>query len=165
MGFMTMTPPIERLAILLAASGLSEKVIRESLKEVEYRGAEALVSMVQDIRHTLDSREWNLLVYDYSGRDSSLERERDQITDQVIRLLLAEAHLSPSVAAERMQEALTQAQKGDHSIPFFRSKQGFRNWIKKLSAIVTPSELLHYATRIRNAEVHVPTDWPLRDRK
>jgi hypothetical protein len=166
MGFMTMNPALEKLAILLAASGLSDKAIRESLKEVEYIGAETLVSMIQDIRHTLDARRWDLFSVDRNlGRDDALERERDQIADQVIRLLLGEAHLSASVAAKRIGEALTDAQKYTQDIPPFKPKQGFRNWIRRLPDIVTPSELLHYATRIRNAEVHVPTDWPLRDRK
>jgi hypothetical protein len=157
----------ERLAFLLAASGLSERAIQDSLREVELLGADAVARRVRALRHAVTTRGSDLFRTESDTYEVGADRERDEVAAKVSRLLISEAQLSSVEAADRLRKALiTAPHLLPNEIPAFKPKQGFRSWIRRVAGAVPPSELLHHASKIRNSAVHFkPSDWPLRERE
>lgn len=156
----------EQLAILLAASGLSDRAIYESLREVESFGANAFVKRVQTARRSLLGRSHKDLFAEGAADELKAEAQFDQLSNQIIRQLQIEAQLTSTQVAERILSSLAEM-KGELTVsglPRLRKKEGLRTWLRRLTKYVPPSELLHHAAKIRNAVVHQPFDWPLRDR-
>lgn len=153
---------IERLVALLAASGYEERDLISMARAAHDVHPSRLVDMVSDSRKIMSRPlgQTGSEAGDASGAGE--ERVRRDAVDRVANLLIQEAKLSPSEAALRMAKALP---KHGKEIAVFRPKDGLRAWLTRISSRFSPSELLHYATRIRNESTHqTSSDWPLRDR-
>jgi len=152
---------IDRLLLLLAASGLEEREIYDALRWVERDGVSRVMNRLMAFKRRLRM----VGAEEQSGYIPSEERRQQRTADQVSQLLQVEAGLSSTRAVSLMLESLSKSKIRTSELPRFRSKEGFRSWIQRVAVKVPTSELLHHATRVRNAIVHTSgTDWPLRDR-
>jgi hypothetical protein len=158
-----MKESVERLALLLAASGLSEKAIFEALKASKNVDESELVARIRFLRQFLFSR---LGSVEETSKGPSANADRDQrlrTAERVIRLLQTEGHLNGLHAAQLLLDSLSEDGVDVRDFPKFRSKEGLRTWLTQLP--IQTSELLHHATKIRNRLVHSRSGaWPLRDR-
>ena len=150
---------------LLAASGLSERELREGIRTLDLRSPEEVVRLVMELRKEsknsidkhLKSRSHHHFDYpqDESGSSDTIFR--------VEELLRSEAHMTVKEATQELLESL----KKRHSelpLPSLSSKKSFRSWLSTLLRHISERELLHIATVIRNSRVHSATrDWPLRE--
>src|SRR5947209_3313547 len=119
----------DRVALLLAVSGLTDRAIFDGLKEVEALGADAVTRRVQKLRQSIAGRGGNLLIEEYDIHQLEGNREREIVVKKILQLLLDEARLPPSIAAERIREALSKGSREMREIPPFRPKDGFRTWV------------------------------------
>jgi hypothetical protein len=157
----------ERLIFLLAASGFSGREIHESLKAAEEMGADRVHAEILAARRQRGARLEDLPPDMQANQKpgSDWERRRSRVADEIIRLLQKEAHLSAQDAADRLLTSFVMKGKAPHVLPAYRPKDGFRIWLIRLANVIGPSELLHHATRVRNAALELePPDWPLRER-
>jgi hypothetical protein len=153
----------DRIALLLAASGLTDQAILDGLKELEAEGAGASARRVQKIRRIITASGKNLITEDYGTFQADITKERETVVSKVVQLLIDEARLTPPVAVERLRQALS---KNSRELPLFRPKDGLRTWLRRLAGRVPSSELLHHASSIRNSVAHIgKLDWPLRNRE
>jgi hypothetical protein len=156
----------DRIALLLAASGLTDRAIFDGLKELEALGAGASVRRIQKIRQKIASRGGNLLIEEYGVSQTNSDKERETVVSKVLQLLIDEARLTPPIAAERIREALSKGSRETPELPPFRPKDGLRAWLRRLADHIPSSELLHHASSIRNSAAHIAEpDWPLRNRE
>jgi hypothetical protein len=159
-----MARALEQVLLLLAASGFSDRVLEEGLRDLSRLGPYAVVDEVQHLRRNVLGGGTGM---QYSRRQSvkgSLLSESDQVVSSVIASLTKEAGLSASEVASRLT-AMANDGPGVE-VPAFKAKEGLRAWLKQLANTWGASQLLHYATRIRNDAVHSPdVDWPLRPRE
>lgn len=156
-----MNTSVDRLALLLAASGLSDKAIYEALQASKSIDTTDLVHRIQFLRQFLFSR---LAAGEDASRGSPATNQRRQTADRIIKLLQTEARLSGTRAAHLLAQSLM-SDMPLTDLPKFRSKIGLRTWLMQLP--VQSSELLHHATKIRNDVIHAHTApaWPLRERE
>jgi hypothetical protein len=154
---------VERLAVLLAASGLSERDITDALRASKNLDEKEFIERVVFLRQFLFS---GLDVNDVSSSGQRIAAgNKDQIraVERATQLLQTEARLNPTRAADLLCKSLAEDNFDLENIPKFRTKNGLRNWLIKLP--LQPSELLHHATKIRNRLVHARSaPWPLRER-
>jgi hypothetical protein len=156
----------DRIALLLAASGLTERAIFDGLKELEALGPSATIRRIKTIRQLMVGQARNLLVEEYSVDQPDSTKEREMVVSKVLQLLIDEARLTPSLAAERLRQALNKNPGETPELPPFRAKEGLRAWLRRLAAHIPSSELLHHASSIRNSAAHIgQPDWPLRKRE
>lgn len=157
---------IERFCLLLASSDFSEKQLWDLLHWLRTERPQVLLEAVTYLR-TLARRELGGFL---RNRDSTFESSPARLTQEdfalkVERLLKLEARLSNRVAAEMLIDAIGPTKSRASRIRPPAQKESFRRWLEKLAHDVSPSELLHHATMIRNRVVHEPGgDWPLRKR-
>jgi hypothetical protein len=157
----------ERLAILLAASGFSDQMLSEALRDLESLGPNNVLQRVRAIRRNLSANALELLWEESAFSKPRVPTQWDDLVQQIVRLLQTEAHLPATEAAQRLRDSL-RAEKDSASVdlPRFHAKEGLRRWLGRVALSVPPSELLHQATKIRNANVHESSlDWPLRERE
>jgi hypothetical protein len=153
----------DRIALLLAASGLTDQAILDGLKELEAEGAGASARRIREIRRIITTSGKNLIIEEYGTFQPDVTKERETVVSKMVQLLIHEARLTPSLAAERLLQALS---KDPRELPVFRPKEGFRTWLRRLASRVPSSELLHHASSIRNSIAHQgKLDWPLRNRE
>lgn len=152
-----------RAALLLAASGLNDRALRDFVKFVIEAGPEASVAFIRSLRQRVPA---NLESFVLAGHLGDLERPAERVALEVLRLLLHESGLSADQAAKLLTDSIRRTHSETTKLPPFRGKEGFAQWLKKLNKSVSASELLHHATRIRNDAVHSisSSDWPLRTR-
>lgn len=153
------------MLVLLAASGLSERELREGINALDLRSPEEVVRLVMELRREsknlidkrLRSRSHHHFDYpqDESGSSDTIFR--------VEELLRSEAHMTVKEATRELLESLKN-RHGELPLPSLSSKKSFRSWLSTLLRHISESELLHIATVIRNSRVHSATsDWPLRE--
>ena len=154
-----------RLAFLLAASGLSDREIMAELKAAERLGNATLIAQVRAIRAAIRKEGWRDLL-DVPRAEELKPSTTKNLAKQVDLLLRREAALSAQRAAAVLTRALKDEGVPSTAVPAFRPKKGFASWLNSVARAVSPSMLLHLATRIRNEAIHAPPgDWPLRERK
>jgi hypothetical protein len=157
---------VERLFWLLAASGLSERELQESLLWFG-RNPEQVIDAILLLRRRLREDSQSLWASEY---DRKMPFEGPSpvpkgFSAQVDRLLRREAGLRAETAARLLFEAIMT--DADHPLTLapFRAKKDFAEWVNSLANYVPASKVLHHATAIRNRMVHKgSSDWPLRKR-
>ena len=155
---------IQRLALLLAASGLSDKEIVQLLRSAEKYGPGPILEQVRSIRAAVGELDAISPKEKELAADSRISTEADVVV-RIEELLRKEAGMPASAAAAAMERALVSEGLRSKSLPRFDSKRGLWRWLGRIAAVVPPAKLLHIATRIRNEAVHRPDgDWPLRKR-
>lgn len=173
-----MNREIEKLTFVLALSGLSEKEILTALREVDRYGPKDIAKLAIHIRKTARSRipdleyhEQATHIYGYprtlgqSFANTKTPEEDREIIVLIENLLRREAGLSAIAAATKLSKSLRLQDVAASKIPEFRTKDGFRFWLKRLSREIPPNILVHHATKVRNAMTHsTQGDWPLRKR-
>lgn len=155
------------MLVLLAASGLSERELREGISALDLRSPEEVVRLVMELRR--ESK--NLIDKHLRPRSHHhLDYPQDEpgSSDTIFRveeLLRSEAHMTVKEAALELIESLEKRHGGLPLLPPpSTSKRSFRSWLRTLLRHISERELLHIATVIRNSRVHsAPGDWPLRD--
>jgi len=154
---------VDRVILLLAASGLDEATIYRTMREIERIGASRVTMEVEKIRHRLPAFAKHY-TDELFGETSPKELERRRVIARVDEMLRHEAKLPISQAARMLSVSLMKSDRSIGPIPKFKSKQGFSDWLSRLSSTVSSAELLHHATKIRNEYVHkAGSDWPLKD--
>ncbi len=165
MGFV-MNKYANRVLVLLAASGLPDKVIGEGITESALLGSEGLMREIHAIRRAqLGAYRVSLSMEDEQTGlfQSDQMRERARVAREITRLLREEAKLSTLSAAEKLLNSLALAKGRHFAGP--RPKEGLTSWIQRLLSQVPPSELLHHATKIRKSILRSEeVAWPLKDK-
>jgi hypothetical protein len=159
-----MANALERLLLMLAASGMTEKEIYMLRHEIDRLSPSQFTAMVIDTRRHLRELPPDFFglkkAKSYSGRDLD-----SSASDEAMRLLFEDARMPVAVAVRNLKASLVTGIAKNQKIPPFRTKEGVRSWIETLARSFGASFILHHATRVRNAVVHdVGNDWPLRDR-
>ena len=159
-----MARALEQVLLLLAASGFSERVLEEALRDLSRLGPYTVLDEVQHLRRYVVGAGTSVQYYRRSSGSRSSLSESDQVVSSVIESLTKEARLSASEVASRLTAIANE--KPGTEVPAFKAKDGLRSWLRRLAEQWGPSQLLHYATRVRNDAVHSPAvDWPLRPRE
>ena len=158
-----MNPNVERLALLLAASGLSDKVIHDAIRELRSVDEKELVERIRFLRGFLFSQLARRQEQSKAENTRAVEAARRlEIAVEIIRLLQIEAKLPTARAADLLTQSFLE-EKPKGAFPKYRPKEGLRAWLTRLP--FSSSELLHHATKIRNRVMHAEgTAWPLRER-
>ena len=149
----------QRIFVLLAASDLKESEIIEFISLVREIGPNAVAAYIFNARKLISSMrqaEFDLYVEHKSNAQSNFNSY-----DKISRLLLDEARLSKIQAIELLSKEIARGYP-NIQIPS-ESRKGFSIWLEKLTNIISESELLHIATKIRNEYVYDrPLDWRLK---
>lgn len=173
-----MNREIEKLTFVLALSGLSEKEILTVLKEVDRYGPKAIAKLAIHIRKAAKSRIPDLEYYEqatsyygyprppeHSFENTRIPQEDRETIVLIENLLRRQSGLSAIAAATKLSNSLRLQDVAASKIPVFRTKDGFRFWLKRLSREIPPNILVHHATKVRNAMTHsTQGDWALRKR-
>ena len=79
-----------------------------------------------------------------------------------IEVLIGDTRLSKSQAASLIALELSKLDNQRIGVPNL-NKMSFANWVRRLAETVSPSEILHVVTKLRNERTHASkTDWPLK---
>lgn len=149
----------DRICLLLAAAGYSEREMHEFVNVLMQMGPGAFARHVANARHMLS--DMHLEQLEAASERVFIGHTATGTLSKVERLLLDEANLPKMVAIELLTKELRRRYPNT-SFPS-ESRKGFAAWIERLSAIIPDSELLHVATQIRNNYVHqAPSDWRLK---
>jgi hypothetical protein len=146
----------QRLAALIAASGLRESEIHEFVTLLRRMGPKRFVHDIVRIRRALRDLPMMLEFVEpvYRGMSGTT-------LDKVSQLLLDEAGLSRAEAVRRLTQAIMEKYPNATVPP--ESRKGFASWLERLAEGISQSDLLHLATQIRNSLVHRATpDWRLK---
>ncbi|MNQ68093.1 hypothetical protein D3C85_826380 [compost metagenome] len=156
-----MNKEFNRVCLLIAASGLDERTISEAFRAARAVGPAGVVDAIRHLRRSvINSGEVRV-----AREEPALQPfdHLDAVVEQVIDLLQNDAGLSAADTAGLLLGVVKSDGRAPRDFPEFRAKEGLRRWLRRLVRMVGPSQLLHYATRIRNDVVHSPvSDWTLR---
>ena len=136
-----------RFCALLAVGDLRKDDIQRVLARLRNMSAEMVVDDVSEIRNILNS-----ISAGEESLSSSTESVYDDVIQQINRLMLKEARLTKSEAAEAIWLALNKKYPERRTPPPGRA--GFANWLRTLLREYEDGELLHVITRIRNDFAH-----------
>lgn len=159
-----MVSPIARVSLLLASSDLEASELRSLERWLEKNGPRRLMSMIEDLRALSESREPSNPLLRRNEVDAPSPNA--DLVDRIERLLIDEAGLGKSEAASLLQNELRLEGISPSDVPTL-NRTAFSRWIEQVAARVSPSLLLHIATRVRNDRVHgrSSSDWPLRTKQ
>jgi len=164
MGPKVISPSLERIAVLLAASGLSDKLIYSALRDIEVNGVIDIMDRIVGLRHNLNSSNRLDFPLEQSSRSRHATSQRMMVADQISSLFRDEK-INLNEAAVELLGMIFPPDSEKFERYRYRSKEGFRSWLLKLQNEIPPSELMHHATRVRNLIGRGERgDWPLRDR-
>ncbi len=157
----------EKICALLAASNFKEQDIFEFVSYLKNNQIYDSIDLIMDIRRSITNSVKSYgFTPDYPHSNENLRSYRDleelsETENKIVHLLLEDAGISKNLAIELITDELKD-RYGIDIIPH-ESRKGFTNWIRRLLKIVSESELLHIATKIRNNFVHNnPSDWKLK---
>ena len=157
---------LEKLFMLLAASDFSDRELKSALRELHEYPSDVIVNFVAECRREMlcRVREHPMSPDMYRRSGSRSFRGESEPVRRVEQLLREEAHLTVSLAVEKLLRSLRLEERADVSDLKPPNRESFRNWLLKVLKRVEPSVLLHHATKIRNRHVHgQDTDWPLKE--
>lgn len=150
-----MTSPVSRIALLLAASDISSYEIRQFERWMENNSHGRLVKLIEKLRDLADASPGSGSVI------PQMSRIPDEVVPRVQRLLIDEGGLSKGVAMRLIDEALRD--EGYSVDVSSNNRISFARWLDRVSSSVSPSVLLHIATKLRNERVKSSdSDWPLK---
>jgi len=157
------------LLMRLASSDLEPQALHRFALWVERVGPAAFVDTVmhlrrvsEDIVYSKSSSRVRRFIAGPTASTRSSSVSGAAAVKRVEMLLKNELGLSTGVAAELL---LSELKGGVGDLPRDsapRPKESFTRWLTRISRTVSPSQLLHVATRIRNGVLHGVGDWPLR---
>ncbi len=153
---------IEKIALALAATGLSARDIESELERSGRDGFQSLIANVLELRRVATSRE--LEETSMPHRPIRSLRGGTDAAVMIDRMLRQEAGLSAAAAAKLLADEMNRRSRGDTlNIPPY-TKSSFVDWVDRLLRAAPASEVLHLAARIRNEKVHSGdgSPWELR---
>jgi hypothetical protein len=156
-----MNKPAERICLWLASSELRASEIRDFARWLDMRGADHLVETIEKIRTSVSQ------AVSETGSVGIAEEPRSSlawhsIEKNVATLLLSEAKFTRTEAARLLRQELLRFPETPRTL-YPLNKQPFTAWVRRIAQDVSPSLLLHVATRLRNERVNPGnTDWPLK---
>lgn len=154
-----MNRAFNRVCLLLAAAGFSEREVREFANCLIEDGPGTLLHQFTYVRDML--RGIHLEQLETTLEHTAVTQTSAGTLSKVERLLLDEAGLSKGAAVDLLMIEFRKRYPTKR-LPS-ESRKGFAAWIEKLSVVIPESELLHVATQIRNSFVHqTPSDWRLK---
>lgn len=158
---------MNRILLLLAGSGLSEREIMQYLRELVSLTENELLAQVAALRGGSgfegQQRRLNIEVL---SEARALSKNQERILDQISQMLRQDTGLTVERASRillsQVKRHVPPSQRGQ--LPSL-NKESFSSWLEKLSTIVPMSVLLHEAARIRNKSRHASLpDWPLEEK-
>lgn len=148
------------MCALIAAAGTTKGELEEFVSYLRKIPQEQFISDVLNIKKAILE---NALVNrgDAPSKNSRLPNVGNNLEDKIHQLLNIEAGLTKTDASNLLHLEIIQKYPG-LSLPK-PGKQGFNVWLSQISKRITPSEILHLATSIRNQHVQSPgSDWRLK---
>lgn len=160
-----MTSSDAKVLLVLAASNLSHAEIRQFARQVTREGPSWIteqISLLRDGQWQSSSNSFTKLPR--SGFDQERLEEFRSTIDKVQELLIAQAAISKNEAVKLLTSLIIDDMpQSAHDIPSY-SKIAFEIWLARLCDVVSPSVVLHHASRIRNMKIHRSgsrSSWPL----
>jgi hypothetical protein len=158
---------MNRIALLLAGSNLSEREIR---KEID---AFLALSEADSMAVVKRLRELDLAAVgidessDEKPTRSISAKHGSSVGEQVSYLLRDDLGLTSGEAGKLLHDALSKRMPRTMSEALiFTRKEAFSTWVERLTRYISPSEILHETAKLRNSLVHTPrSDWPLDSKK
>lgn len=155
------------ILMTIASSEVDVHSLSEFARWVHRIGPSELVKAVMHVRRVAKDvlRDSSQSSGRYVPRKHSERRVSPRGASSAVRrtetLLQKELGLSVSAAASLLLPVLanTLGRLPENAAP--KPKESFDRWLRRLTRDVSPSQLLHVASMIRNRTVH---DWPLRER-
>lgn len=150
----------DRICMILAAIEVSDRELYDFSETICKIGPDAFTRYVGHKRSILPIASG--MEFQSTSHNRQISRSTSSSTQQKIeRLLIEEARLPKNMAIRLLTDEIEKRHPG--SIFPSESRKGFSIWLEKLCAIISESELLHIATKIRNHYVHEnPSDWRLK---
>ncbi len=160
-----MSYSLSRIVLLLASTDASSAELRRFARWIQNAGASEFARAVEQVRGISLVEETSASVGVVPSREKMKNNRVTDTVDKVERLLIFEGGLSRNSAAELIRRELEKISDPNIALPEY-NKLSFRSWLERIGEIVSPSLLLHVASRLRNEAVHAPrSDWPLRSNK
>lgn len=159
---------MNRILLMLAASGLTRRDISRDLKEIFGLDERAIIGIVTELRSVFleGSSSHQIISSDDFEPNMVLERADRKLGEQISQMLRDDVGLTTDEAGQYLLVALRKYLPPNQRLPLPSSKkESFARWIQRLSVFVPPSVLLHEAAKLRNKLAHTAkSDWPLTDR-
>ncbi|MFQ6309532.1 hypothetical protein [Lysobacter capsici] len=159
---------MNKIILLLAASGLSEREMHRGFDEIRGLNGYELIKEISDLRASIKqfSRAEEIYgaeTYDLLPKSRSADK---LIGSQVAQMLRDDTGLTTVKASGLLLDALKRhlSKEEVNSLPVF-NKESFSSWVQKISLVVPASIILHEAAKIRGQFAHsAKSDWPLGER-
>jgi hypothetical protein len=158
---------LARICVLLAGSGLGYAELFEALRELRYIPEDELVDLIREIRTRSEGMTSSSATRRMNTSVPGTNRKTDlqAFLANIEGLLKGDARLGSSAAIDMLVSEINEHGERSRPLPKPKSKETFRQWLSRVAEVIPPSDLLHFATRVRNSVVHdAPRDWPLRER-
>lgn len=154
-----------QVLLLLASSTLKPDDIKAALYALLNLPPEELVWRIREIRRHAQSLtgEWpSTKAQPWRGPTEPVGHD---VPARVEWLLRTEGGLTVSTAANALIDLIREQADSEGADLRPPNRESFLKWLRRLAEHIPASQLLHYATQIRNESVHRPdVDWSLRDR-
>ena len=154
-----------RILLTLAASRFSEDDLYAFFKEIESRGAVRTIDLIVNLR---ENRAFEG-AHSFRSKASKIRppksTNRKKIAANVESILIDSAGLQKKDAIKILKAELERRYGETLDWPS-TNKVAFDLWVSRLVDQISPSELMHIATQVRNDLVHgrkSMSDWPLSD--
>lgn len=154
-----------RILLTLAASRFNENDLYAFFREVERRGAVRTTDLIVDLRAGRAFDGDRSIRSKPSKLRPPKSTNRKKIAADVEAVLVDSAGLQKKDAIRILQAEL-ERRYGENSEWPSTNKVAFDLWVSRLVDQISPSELMHIATQVRNDLVHGRrsiSDWPLSD--
>ena len=149
----------KRLCFLIASANFREEELLDFAATLKELSPSEFANEVSSARRTISASPGKDYA-DASEKDRKVNSSTGILEEKVIQLLVINARLSKSAAATALLNAIKNKYP-EISLPNFRNT-GFGEWIRKIARHISTSEILHFATTIRNQHVHDKNnDWIL----
>lgn len=167
--------PVARLILLLVAADFTNSEIVDLVDAVRDARPSELLKRVRAIRRAIGtsgqgdhstevnfptaadmgnpSTGWPLDKRGNVSNDSATSEISQEVASGLERLLVNEAGLTKVRASELLANYLVERYPHRPIAPY-NPKDGFTRWIKQVSRMFNPSEIMHAAAVIRNSRVH-----------
>ena len=160
-----MNSSFARIIALLAAARISPREVDEFIGFARTMSRNEIAAYMREFERSIGMEEragpFKPSYFSKIVASSNLERFSGLgLEANVERLLLHEAGLSKLEAVEALTREIIRKYPGK-KVPS-ESRKGFSAWVSKLSKIISESEILYLATKVRNLYVSdAPGDWRL----
>ncbi|MCK9638143.1 MAG: hypothetical protein M0R41_17875 [Methylobacter tundripaludum] len=150
----------KRLCFLIASAGFREEELSDFVAALKESAPSEFANDVSSARRIIlaSSRKSH---GDAVAKDRKVGSPAETLEEKVVQLLVIDAGLSRGAAADALLNSIRNKYP-DIFLPNF-GKMGFGEWIRKIAQRLSPSEILHFASIIRDQHVHdINNDWRLK---